>query len=268
MSELERLQSGDPCQECRAQGLEHKLRYFHISLEEQLLKCESRSCLWPHNDEVSSSDEEFDFGEAIPIQASPNEVSAAPDEGDEFILQLLQELGSGEEPATQPESDLNLISMPDLLSGPLTEPEACTELDLSWLEPEVPDKTGKVEIPPLTEPVLSPKTETFDTLPSQSPRASPRSDPFATPPRKASTLPRKEPKLCPVPLKAATTKAPEKNELVSKENPFLDAIKRLNAAPVRSSKTTRRRPVVRTGAGTTLRTQTVMQLLKQRQEQP
>ncbi|XP_022225752.2 uncharacterized protein LOC111076313 [Drosophila obscura] len=291
MAELEKLKSGDPCRECLALGLDHKLRFFHISLEEQLLKCESRSCLWPHNDEVSSSDEEFDFGEGIPIQASQNENSAAPDEGDEFILQLLQDLGSGAEAAaveTQPESDLNLISMPDLLSGPSTEPEACAELDFSWLEPNIPDKTdncliAKAEIPQLPEtlqtaPMLSPKIDTFDAPPLLTPRANPRSDPFKTAPRKASTLPRteastlprKEKTVSPVPLKAASTQPAiiaEKKKIPTKENEFLDAIKRLDAAPVRSTKTTRRRPIVRTGAGTALRTQAVMQLLKHRQEQ-
>ncbi|EDW31348.1 GL11090 [Drosophila persimilis] len=282
MMELEKLQSGDPCRECLDLGLDHRLRYFYISLEEQLLKCESRSCLWPQNDEVSS-DEEFDFGETVPIEAPQNENTAAPDEADEFILQLLQDLGSGVEPAaveTQPASDLNLISMPDLLSGPLTEPEACTGLDFSWLEPSIPDKSEfpnrvitKEEIPQLpktlqTAPMLSPNTDTFNTAPILSPRARPRSDPFCTPLPKASTLPRKEANLNPVPLKTASTQARiTEKEILSKDNPFLDAIKRHDVTPTRSSKTTRRRPVVRTGTGTALRTQAVMQLLKHRQEQ-
>ncbi|XP_017019999.1 histone-lysine N-methyltransferase 2D [Drosophila kikkawai] len=73
---MEHLKVGDPCQECLAQGRDHKLRLFYLNLEEdQLLKCEARTCLWPHNDEISS-DEEVDF-ETSDIPASPLSVPVA-----------------------------------------------------------------------------------------------------------------------------------------------------------------------------------------------
>ncbi|KAI9582459.1 hypothetical protein GQX74_009846 [Glossina fuscipes] len=50
------LQAGDLCIDCQQLGLEKRLRYFTINLqEEQILKCENVFCLYPHNDELSSS---------------------------------------------------------------------------------------------------------------------------------------------------------------------------------------------------------------------
>lgn len=82
---MESLQPGDVCVECSSKGLNHKLRYFYLNREEQLLKCESRRCLWPHNDAVSSSDEED-------IEPPTHSTNA---DDDEFIKQLLEQLASG-----------------------------------------------------------------------------------------------------------------------------------------------------------------------------
>ncbi|XP_017066139.1 pollen-specific leucine-rich repeat extensin-like protein 1 [Drosophila eugracilis] len=152
--EMEQLQPGDACQECQTLGRNHKLRFFYINLEEQLLKCESKSCLWPHNDEVSS-DEEFNMDAAEPFTASPLESSASQqplpppdtlsldpqeDEEDAFILQLLKQLTPASETDSvepTPETKMNLSSMPDLLSlQPLkVKPSSPMELpDLSFLE--------------------------------------------------------------------------------------------------------------------------------------
>uniref|UniRef100_A0A1A9ZKW3 Uncharacterized protein n=1 Tax=Glossina pallidipes TaxID=7398 RepID=A0A1A9ZKW3_GLOPL len=50
------LQAGDLCLDCQQLGLEKRLRYFTINLqEEKILKCENVFCLYPHNDELSSS---------------------------------------------------------------------------------------------------------------------------------------------------------------------------------------------------------------------
>ncbi|KRG04220.1 fibronectin-binding protein A isoform X1 [Drosophila mojavensis] len=84
---MESLQPGDTCVECSSRGVNHKLRYFYINLNEQLLKCESRRCLWPHTDAVSSSSSSDDEQETI---RSPNHSLNLDD--DEFIKQLLENL--------------------------------------------------------------------------------------------------------------------------------------------------------------------------------
>ncbi|XP_017867658.1 PREDICTED: fibronectin-binding protein A-like isoform X1 [Drosophila arizonae] len=84
---MERLQPGDACVECSSRGVNHKLRYFYINLNEQLLKCESRRCLWPHTDAVSSSSSSDDEQETI---RSPKHSLNLDD--DEFIKQLLENL--------------------------------------------------------------------------------------------------------------------------------------------------------------------------------
>ncbi|XP_064544216.1 uncharacterized protein LOC135432440 [Drosophila montana] len=85
---MDGLQAGDACVECLSQGLNHKLRYFYLNLEEQLLKCESRTCLWPHNDAVSSSSSDEE-GET---QSQSTHV-----DDDEFIKQLLEQLATGDD---------------------------------------------------------------------------------------------------------------------------------------------------------------------------
>uniref|UniRef100_A0A1I8NR81 Uncharacterized protein n=1 Tax=Stomoxys calcitrans TaxID=35570 RepID=A0A1I8NR81_STOCA len=53
------LKVGDLCYDCQQKGIESRLRYFLINLnEDTLLKCESDSCMYPYNEDISSSDEE------------------------------------------------------------------------------------------------------------------------------------------------------------------------------------------------------------------
>ncbi|XP_032591148.1 flocculation protein FLO11 [Drosophila grimshawi] len=92
------LKVGDLCEECLQRGLNHKLRYFYVSMEDQLLKCESHQCLWPHNDLVSSSDDEEEQEEDVNSDA------------DDFIKTLIQQLG----PKTDLASDCYSESLPDL----------------------------------------------------------------------------------------------------------------------------------------------------------
>uniref|UniRef100_A0A6P4FH78 Uncharacterized protein LOC108051963 n=1 Tax=Drosophila rhopaloa TaxID=1041015 RepID=A0A6P4FH78_DRORH len=166
---MEQLQPGDACLECLGLGKNHKLRFFNINLEEQLLKCESRSCLWPHNDEVSS-DEELDLGAGVPfsdplsairVVETPGPTLPPPsgaislanppsDDDDEFILQLLQQLTPSTDTNSVEsftESNMNLSSMADLFSLNHTEEKSCPELelpDLSFLEENI---TGLKEPP-------------------------------------------------------------------------------------------------------------------------
>lgn len=136
------LQPGYPCEECLSQGLHHKLRYFYINLEEQILKCESRSCLWPHNDEVSSDEEKQE--ERVESQSIPTT------DDDDFIMQLLQELGPSEElPGTEANEDTDLLaetsvaeqfSMPDLTDFGLADLATSCENFLS-IEPQPADST-------------------------------------------------------------------------------------------------------------------------------
>lgn len=137
------LQPGDACEECRSQGLDHKLRYFYINLEEQLLKCESRSCLWPHNDEVSS-DEEHD---ALPAHT----------DHDDFIMQLLHQLGPPEAVATEASATTEQFSMPDL-----TELTAADRLnDLATTCEQIlsiePQPAASAKISPSASPSPSPE---------------------------------------------------------------------------------------------------------------
>ncbi|XP_032571825.1 phosphatidylinositol 4,5-bisphosphate 5-phosphatase A [Drosophila sechellia] len=149
---MERLQPGDECLECQSEGRNHKLRYFYIGLEEQLLKCESRSCLWPHNDEVSS-DEDLDSEAALSITALQSELLESPaatqpshptastskpppDDDDEFILELLQQLTPATE--TPLKTNVSPSSMPDLHSP--SEEKPCPQLELpdfSFLEENI-----------------------------------------------------------------------------------------------------------------------------------
>ncbi|XP_065368633.1 uncharacterized protein LOC135961082 isoform X1 [Calliphora vicina] len=53
------LKAGDVCLDCQQQGLVKRLRYFKLNLNgDTLLKCESNECMYPYNDEMSSSDDE------------------------------------------------------------------------------------------------------------------------------------------------------------------------------------------------------------------
>ncbi|KRF79148.1 uncharacterized protein [Drosophila virilis] len=86
------LQAGDACVECLSQGLNHKLRYFYLNLEEQLLKCESRNCLWPHNDAVSTSSSSSSCSD---VAEGETQSQSTHVDDDEFIKQLLEQLATG-----------------------------------------------------------------------------------------------------------------------------------------------------------------------------
>lgn len=164
---MDHLKPGDSCLECLELGLDHKLRLFYINLEEELLKCESRTCLWPHNDEVSS-DEDVDFADpteidlnvwksdgssagfssppAYPIAKTTDKVecsysadssfpAAAPDDEDEFILGLLHQLdpapqmvSSSVHPETKIQSDFDMPNLMDFnIDFPVLEPDPESE---------------------------------------------------------------------------------------------------------------------------------------------
>lgn len=53
------LKAGDVCFDCQQLGIVKYLRYFKINLNGgTVLKCESNECMYPYNDEFSSTDEE------------------------------------------------------------------------------------------------------------------------------------------------------------------------------------------------------------------
>ncbi|XP_030557806.1 uncharacterized protein LOC115760549 [Drosophila novamexicana] len=114
---MDGLQAGDACVECLSQGLNHKLRYFYLNLEEQLLKCESRTCLWPHNDAVSSSS-------CSDVEDGETQSQSTHVDDDEFIKQLLEQLATSndstmETSETNPNScDSSLKNIEDILSMP------------------------------------------------------------------------------------------------------------------------------------------------------
>ncbi|XP_016958709.1 uncharacterized protein LOC108030353 [Drosophila biarmipes] len=185
---MEQLQPGDVCLECQDLGKNHKLRYFYISLGEQILKCESRSCLWPHNDEVSS-DEEPELDAPVPLESVsplaspvdstnlPSTESAlcsehSPDDDDDFILELLQQLNPATETkSSEAEPIMNLSSMPDLSSLEAVEEKPCPALglpDLSFLE-ENNAKQNESAVKVIREEPLPPKLKTPPKLkPAQS----------------------------------------------------------------------------------------------------
>ncbi|KAM8712908.1 hypothetical protein ACLKA7_013266 [Drosophila subpalustris] len=152
---MEKLQPGDACEECLNQGINHKLRYFYINLEEQLLKCESRFCLWPHNDEVSSSSDEE--GPPASVQETLN-----VDDDDNFIVQMLQQLAAEtEEPATE--------SIFATETCPMTAIAACvvestTVGDVCPKEDIVNPPRDPVLKPQAREKCISPKSIPFSSL--------------------------------------------------------------------------------------------------------
>ena len=59
MADDEVFKAGDVCFDCQQLGITKYLRYFKINLNgDTLLKCESNECMYPYNDEFSSTDEE------------------------------------------------------------------------------------------------------------------------------------------------------------------------------------------------------------------
>lgn len=267
------LQPGDACQECLSQGLDHKLRYFYINLEEQLLKCESRSCLWPHNDEISSDEEE---AEAQSVQA----------DDDDFIMQLLTQLGPSEEQvATEASAATEQFSMPDILAEDALNDLAATCENILSIEPHPAAASAKISASaspskllsnlnacdkPLSTPAATTTTTTVENAISLSeePTASPsinyiislpdlgqqlepekhsmpatiptKPQPFQLAPRKASIhspklqLPSPVEKPQPKPAEKAPPKPADMPAPSSTTAMFLDALRRQPVRPVRS----------------------------------
>ncbi|XP_036215638.2 uncharacterized protein [Bactrocera oleae] len=51
------FQPGDICLECQQNGQSHRLRTFYIDIDEQIVKCESSSCLYPYVNDFSDSED-------------------------------------------------------------------------------------------------------------------------------------------------------------------------------------------------------------------
>lgn len=143
---MEKLKPGCACEICLSQGLNHKLRYFQINFEEQLLKCESRYCFWPHNYEELDSD--------CDQATSGQEVATNADDDDDFIKQLLEQLGSeAEEPETKP------CSMPDL-SATSFEPADSVACQIKSLPNNIIEAQSCEQ-----KPCISPKSIPFRSPP-------------------------------------------------------------------------------------------------------
>ncbi|XP_018797564.1 PREDICTED: uncharacterized protein LOC108974291 isoform X1 [Bactrocera latifrons] len=52
------FQPGDICLECQQNGKSHKLRTFYIDIDEQIVKCESSSCIYPYENDFTDSEDE------------------------------------------------------------------------------------------------------------------------------------------------------------------------------------------------------------------
>uniref|UniRef100_A0A0A1WZ75 Fibrocystin-L n=1 Tax=Zeugodacus cucurbitae TaxID=28588 RepID=A0A0A1WZ75_ZEUCU len=66
------FQPGDICLECQLNGLSHKLRSFYIDIDEQIVKCESSTCLYPYENDFSESEDENKTEEAQICAAKTN----------------------------------------------------------------------------------------------------------------------------------------------------------------------------------------------------
>ncbi|XP_053966736.1 uncharacterized protein LOC128868548 [Anastrepha ludens] len=51
-------QPGDICPNCQQNGMHHRLRSFYIDINEQIVKCESLSCLYPYINDFSDSEDD------------------------------------------------------------------------------------------------------------------------------------------------------------------------------------------------------------------
>ncbi|XP_054738027.1 uncharacterized protein LOC129244430 [Anastrepha obliqua] len=52
------FQPGDICPNCQQNGMHHRLRSFYIDINEQIVKCESVSCLYPYINDFSDSEDD------------------------------------------------------------------------------------------------------------------------------------------------------------------------------------------------------------------
>ncbi|XP_060652085.1 uncharacterized protein LOC132788610 [Drosophila nasuta] len=174
---MDKLQPGDSCEDCQSQGLNHKLQWFYINLEEQILKCEARSCLWPHNDEVSS-DEEDSPAEVVVRPESVDDVtdSLDPYDDDDFIKELLKQLAPEVEPEPQhatdnsnsnPETD-GLIQINEILELAPIE-NMCIDAD---------NNSPKITTVSSTDKPLSATTTAANSMPDLTSNLSIKTDPF------------------------------------------------------------------------------------------
>ncbi|XP_017463807.1 PREDICTED: uncharacterized protein LOC108357228, partial [Rhagoletis zephyria] len=69
------FQPGDICLECQQQGLRNRLRTFYIDINEQIVKCESSSCIYPYINDFSDSEEDVSSKE---FQKSPPKPTSLP----------------------------------------------------------------------------------------------------------------------------------------------------------------------------------------------
>ncbi|XP_062135247.1 uncharacterized protein LOC133844966 [Drosophila sulfurigaster albostrigata] len=176
---MDKLRPGDSCEDCQSQGLNHKLRWFYINLEEQVLKCEARSCLWPHNDEVSSDEEDLP-AEVVARPESIDEVTASLDlyDDDDFIKELLEQLAPEVKPEPQhatdnipsnsnPETD-DLIQINEILELPPTQ-NICIDAD---------SNSPKITTVSSTDKSLSATTTAANSMPDLTSNLSIKTDPF------------------------------------------------------------------------------------------
>ncbi|XP_039956665.1 uncharacterized protein LOC120772237 [Bactrocera tryoni] len=68
------FQPGDICLECQQNGESHKLRTFYIDIDEQIVKCESSSCIYPYENDFSESEDENNAEANQSCSPKPNSV--------------------------------------------------------------------------------------------------------------------------------------------------------------------------------------------------
>uniref|UniRef100_A0A034W7P1 uncharacterized protein LOC105224556 n=1 Tax=Bactrocera dorsalis TaxID=27457 RepID=A0A034W7P1_BACDO len=66
------FQPGDVCLECQQNGESHKLRTFYIDIDEQIVKCESSSCIYPYENDFSDSEDENNAEANKSCSSEPN----------------------------------------------------------------------------------------------------------------------------------------------------------------------------------------------------
>ncbi|KAM7342528.1 uncharacterized protein ACRADG_009919 isoform 1-T2 [Cochliomyia hominivorax] len=117
MMETERtLKVGDVCVDCQQLGLEKYLRYFKLNLNgDTILKCESNECMYPYNDDISTSSDE----EQEDVKEDLVEVNSL-----KFIDDFLQQYVKDNEQETT-NNDIKTNS---------NEPTTTTQFDMSFLD--------------------------------------------------------------------------------------------------------------------------------------
>lgn len=72
LMEQSTFQPGDICLECQQNGQSHRLRTFYIDIGEQIVKCESSSCLYPYENDFSETEDENNAEEKQSCFTKPN----------------------------------------------------------------------------------------------------------------------------------------------------------------------------------------------------